>query len=33
VGIAIDVDDDWYLRGTSEQPWTFGEALALGFTN
>ena len=33
VEIAIGVDDFWYLRGTSEQSGTFGEAIALRFTN
>ena len=33
VEIAIGVDDFWYLRGTSEQSGTFGEAIGLRFTN
>jgi hypothetical protein len=32
VEIAIGVDDFWYLRGTSQQSGTFGEAIALRFT-
>ena len=33
VEIAIGVDDFWYLRGTTQQSGTFGEAIALRFTN
>jgi len=31
VEIAFGVGDFWYLRGTSQQSGTFGEALALRF--